>query len=274
MNKLENSNLCPSNYLANLQLQSTSSILAAPHQLLTGNFNPENLDDALRIFSLFKPFNEKEYCNDKDYTEKSRRDVMLLVHPDKRPFEEDPCSAPLANRLAAIVNNAADTLGKNQKTFCNENGMPIEFENGNDIQIPLSVIQTFDGKYGIDLKKVGIDTWGKDKSRPPVQAKYHLDPSKPMFEGFGPPIEITYAEAFEFVIRKLNSDLDICHISWENCGDIFSALTNIEHPTHIRAIDTSKGYISWLDVILHTLKNEGIISECKQSRLGGYLLYK
>ena len=111
----------------------------------------------------------------------------------------------------------------------------------------------------------------------PINAGDYLEPGKDAeLDHFGPPIQFTYAQAFEYVINQINHQFSKFGMARFDSlqQPLFVALTNLEVENPPRGVSShySSNYVSWFVLICHTLEKEGYIRECSKLPSGGYLI--
>lgn len=137
--------------------------------------------------------------------------------------------------------------------------------------------ESINGSYGMDVYEVQILDFCKNKNNPPILAKNCMDPTTiNEILKWDTQIQITYAEAFEYVIRKINSFKKGSSFILPNADMMIINLTNIEHKnyTKVRFLDKQNWhYVSWFTVILQVLQDQDIILDWRRLPSDGYLIH-
>lgn len=130
------------------------------------------------------------------------------------------------------------------------------------VGIPLDVVKSFQGLYGVDLKEVQVDKIGKTRSGVVTCAEAYLYPSSPGPKYPGGPVRVSYAQGFTYVIARLNQKAkgESCEFKTTDVnGVVFGALANIAHADRDAVKDMKGTHVSWFRVICRVLQEKGYI---------------
>lgn len=250
-------------------------------QLASSNWDGHKVPDAVKILSVLAPFDKITYCQDGcKAIRKLHNEIALKVHPDKYPENRD-----MAHRAFIVATDARDTLCSEAAT--RELCKPTNSQNDDTCSsvkkaksTPI-IMEELAEQFGIDLQAEGIVTWLRDRKQQPMDLATYKATFGSKGNFMGPPIKLTWEEAFQFVIdwiEKFPTHAAFPMPSGNGANgidvDIFSALTNLEVANPPFGIDRgSKGYVSWFDMICHVLTSTGYIRKCTQ-RGGDTIVYR